>query len=197
MEKDIQKAINILKQGGIVIFPTDTAYGIGCRIDNTDSVKRLFKIRRRPRSMAVPVLVDSVSMAKTLLLSPFPNNVRRIMKDYWPGALTIVYKCRLKAVSPLVCGGGKNLGVRMPDNNKILDIIKEVGVPILGPSANFHGDKTPYKEQDLNKDLLKLVDFVVLGVCKTKLSSTVVDTTVVPWKILRQGKTIIDFKNYV
>ena len=194
---EIAKAVNVLKQGGIVIFPTDTAYGIGCRIDNTDSVKRLFKIRRRPRSMAVPVLVDSVSMAKTLLLSPFPNNVRRIMKDYWPGALTIVYKCRLKAVSPLVCGGGKNLGVRMPDNNKILDIIKEVGVPILGPSANFHGDKTPYKEQDLNKDLLKLVDFVVLGVCKTKLSSTVVDTTVVPWKILRQGKTIIDFKNYV
>ena len=193
---EINQAVKILNQGGIIIFPTDTAFGIGCRIDKPNSIKKLFRLRKRPSEMAVPVLVASIAMAEKYLLSPLPDNVRRIMQDYWPGGLTIIYKCQISRVTPLVRGNGNTLGVRMPNYDKILEIIKRAGVPILGTSANFHSDATPYRLEDLNKDLVRQVDFVVGGVCKLKQASTVIDTTVSPWKILRQGKTIININKY-
>lgn len=195
-EKLISRAIEILNSGGIVVFPTDTAFGVGCRIDKEKAIERLFRIRNRPLNQAVPVLVDSIEMAKDYLL-PLPKEVEDTMKKYWPGALTIVYPCQTKKVPSLVRGDGKTLGVRMPDHKIPLQLIsatggsafggKVVGVPILGPSANFHGAPTPYKFKDLNQDFLKLVDLVIPGECKIGLASTVVDCSQKPWKIIRQG----------
>ncbi len=183
---DIQKAIEILNNGGIVIFPTDTAFGIGCRIDKPDVVDRLFKIRRRPTTQPMPVLVSSATMALTYLDSP-SDIVRRFIKDYWPGALTIVAPCKKNAVYSPIRGGGATLGMRMPNHPAILKIIEGVGIPVLGPSANFHGDPTPYSSGDLNPELVKLVDYVVPGECSVKQASTVVDCSVTPYKILRRG----------
>lgn len=183
----IEEAIKILKDGGIVIFPTDTAYGIGCRMDNNHAVERLFKIRRRPVTQATPVLVSAIDMAEDYLQSPTPYNVRRLMKKYWPGALTIVYSCDTDRVSPLVRGNSPNLGVRMPDHKDLLKIIEKVGVPILGPSANFHKLQTPYSYEDLDPALLKLVDLVLIGSCKIGNVSTVIDCSVTPFNIIRQG----------
>src|SRR3990167_6731761 len=102
-----QKALEVLKDGGIVIFPTDTAFGIGCRIDNEKSIERLFKIRNRPENMAVPVLVNSVEMAKQYLM-PITHDVqKKLIKVYWPGALTIVLPCRTDNVPSLVRGMGE------------------------------------------------------------------------------------------
>lgn len=189
---DLHKAIEVLKKGGIVIFPTDTAYGIGCRIDCEDAVKRLFEIRKRPTSQAVPVLVDSIAMAEKFLLSPISDNVRTLMEKYWPGGLTIVYPCKVEKVPFLVRGGKNTLGVRMPNHKLVLDIIKGIGVPILGPSANFHGCPTPYDYESLDKKLLRQVDYVLKGVCFAGNVSTVVDCSVAPWKILRQGAVVIE-----
>lgn len=180
------KALEIIKNGGIIIYPTDTALGIGCRIDNPVAVDRLFRIRKRPRAMAMPVLVGSVSMALTYLDSP-SDIVRRLMNQYWPGALTIVAPCKKNLVYSPIRGGGRLVGLRMPDHQTILEIIKGAGVPVLGPSANFHGEATPYSTRDLNPDLIKLVDYVVPGVCTLKQASTVVDCSVDPYKIIRQG----------
>lgn len=190
---EINQAITVLKQGGIVIFPTDTAFGIGCRMDIAQSVEKLFAIRRRPDNQATPVLVSSQKMALTYLLHPVSNNVRQLMNEYWPGALTIVYPCQISKVPSQVRGGGKNLGVRMPDYEVTLRIIEEVGVPILGPSANFHGFETPYEYNKLDKAFVRLVDFTVSGVCKIKNVSTVVDCSVKPAKIIRQGEIVIDW----
>ena len=90
----IDRAIKILNNGGIIIFPTDTAFGIGCRMDNFHAVERLFKLRRRPVTQATPVLVSSMDMAEYYLYSPLPDNVRHLMKKYWPGPLTIVFSFR-------------------------------------------------------------------------------------------------------
>lgn len=185
-EKLISCAIEMLNAGGIVVFPTDTAFGVGCRIDNKRAIERLFKIRKRPPTQAVPVLVDSIKMAKDCLL-PFPKNIENLMKNYWPGALTIVFPCKTSKVPSRVRGGGKRLGVRMPDHKIPLQLIRAVGVPIVGTSANFHGMSTPYKFKDLNKEFLKLVDLVIPGECKIGLASTVVDCSEKPWKIIRQG----------
>ncbi len=175
-----------MRQGGIVIYPTDTAFGIGCRIDDYAAVDRLFTLRRRPISQAMPVLVSSMEMANLYYDSP-SDIVRRLMKTYWPGALTIAAKCHKDLIYSPIRGGGDTVGLRMPNHEVALKIIKAVGVPILGPSANFHGDPTPYRFEDIDPELAKLVDFVVPGICLVKQASTVVDCTDQPYAILRQG----------
>lgn len=191
---DIQKAITVLNEGGIIIYPTDTAFGIGCRIDNEEAVDKLFTIRKRPRSQATPVLVSS----KDIALSYFENPsqvVRRLMDEYWPGALTIVAPAKKNLFYSPIRGGGENIGLRMPNHETALAIISGVGVPILGPSANFHGDPTPYSFSELNEDLMKLADYVVPGECSVKQASTVVDCSVEPFTIIRQGAVIVERKS--
>lgn len=178
----------LLAAGGIIIFPTDTAFGIGCRVDDEKAVERLFRIRRRPAEKATPVLVESRDMAKRYFTDPLPDHVGYLMKQYWPGALTIVYDCRTDRIPSLVRGGGKTIGLRMPDHAIALDMIRSVGVPILGPSANFHGQPTPFTVDELDPALVALVDGVIDGSCKpARQASTVVDCTQNPPKILRQG----------
>lgn len=182
----LKKAIAVLNDGGIALYPTDTAFGIGCRIDDTKAVDRLFAIRKRPLTQAMPILVSSIDMALSYFDSP-PHIVRHLMKTYWPGALTIIYHCKKNMVSSPLLGGGTTIGLRMPNHPVALAIIEGVGVPIAGSSANFHGEKTPYTFEDLDPELTKLVDVVVPGDCTLKSASTVVDCTVEPYKIIRQG----------
>lgn len=201
-EEQIIRAINSLKSGGIIIFPTDTAFAIGCRIDDEKAVERLFAIRKRPKTQAVPVLIDTVKMAQKYL-EPIPKEIiDKLIEPYWPGALTIVLKCKTTYVPDLVRGGGKTLGVRIPNHSIARAIIRGVGVPILGSSANFHGEKTPFSVEDLDPGLVKQVDLVVDGECRVKQparhasralrgvagrASTVIDCTTKPWKVLRKG----------
>ena len=183
---EIQSAIQILNQGGIIIFPTDTAFGIGCRMDNEKVIGRLFELRKRPESQATPVLVSSLEMAQDYVC-PIQSEVKeKLIKYYWPGALTIVLPCQKEKVPKLVRGNSSTLGIRMPKSLLCLEIIRRAGV-ILGPSANFHGAPTPFRFQDLDKELVKLVDFVIIGECSLRQASTVIDCSVAPWKILRQG----------
>lgn len=182
----LQQAIAVLKDGGVIIYPTDTAFGIGCRMDDQKAVDRLFAIRRRPLSQATPVLVASDDMALTYYANP-SNIVRRFMRDYWPGALTIIALCKKELVYSPIRGGGETIGMRMPDHEEIRAVIRGVSVPILGPSANFHGAPTPYRFEDLDPELVKLVDFVLPGKCKRGTVSTVVDCSVEPYRIVRQG----------
>jgi L-threonylcarbamoyladenylate synthase len=187
MNDQITQVTKILNQGGIVIFPTDTAFGIGCRIDNEDAVKRLFKIRNRPQSQAVPALVSDLEMARKYAEEVSEDVIKKLIEPYWPGALTIVLKANKEKVSGLVRGGGETVGIRMPNHPLILEIIKKTGVAVLGPSANFHGENTPFTFEDLDPKLISLVDYVVKGECSVKQASTVVDSTQTPWKILRKG----------
>ena len=188
MDRKIEKAIEILKNGGIVIFPTDTAFGIGCRIDDENAVKKLFKIRKRPFSKATPVLVDSLEMSQRYLLPIDKEVINKLIKQYWPGALTLILQCIKVKVPKLVRGGGNTLGVRMPNHPIALSLIKNLGVPLLGPSANFSSEKTPFSFDDLNPELIKVADYVLNGEeGAEKNVSTIIDCSVTPWKVLRQG----------
>lgn len=190
MDNVIQQAIQVVSAGGIVIYPTDTAFGIGCRIDATKSVDRLFSLRRRAATQAMPVLVDSIEMALAYFIHP-SDIVRHLMKHYWPGALTVISWCDTEAIYSPIRGGGKTIGMRMPDHEAPLSIISGIGVPMLGSSANFHGEKTPYRYEDLDPALIALVDYVVPGVCPKGNASTVVDATTTPISILRQGAVVV------
>lgn len=189
MNDEIRKAVEVLKSSGIVIFPTDTAFGIGCRMDDENAVSKLFDLRRRPLEKAVPVLADSIEMVKEYV-SEIPDDAKLLMEQYWPGALTIVLKANSN-VSLLVRGGGDTVGFRIPNNDTVQTIIAGVGVPILGPSANFAGEKTPFEFEDLDRELIKLVDFVVSGECTIKKPSTVIDCSQKPFRVLREGAITI------
>ncbi len=192
MSLDIEKAIKIIKEGGIVIFPTDTAFGIGCRVDNEDAIGRLFALRKRPETQAMSILVDTVTMAKKYVLEIPQEVVDKLIEPYWPGALTIVLKSK-DTVPSLVRGGGKTVGVRIPNHTIARKLIRVLGVGILGPSANFHGEKTPYRYEDLNPELTKLVDYVIPGVCPVGMASTVIDCSKKPWEIVRSGAISVSF----
>ncbi|MCJ7826186.1 L-threonylcarbamoyladenylate synthase [Patescibacteria group bacterium] len=186
MKNELGRAIKVLKNGGIVIFPTDTAFGIGCRIDDEKAVDRLFEIRKRLRTQATPVLVSSIEQALPYLDS-LSDIVRHFMKTYWPGALTIITPCDIDKIYSPIRGGGNTVGIRMPDHSDILTVIAAVGVPILGPSANIHGEKTPFSVDELDLRLVEQVDYVLPGTCTKRQVSTVVDCTTDPYTIRRQG----------
>lgn len=186
MKTDILQAIEIVKEGGIIIYPTDTAFGIGCRIDNMDAVQKLFSIRERPNNKATPVLFSSVEMVEDYVTT-IPEDVIPLLKKYWPGALTVVLPAVTEKVPSLVRGGGLGLGCRIPNHEVPLEIVKSVGVPIVGTSANFPGEPTPYKMADINPKLISLVDLIVPGTTSVQRESTVIDCTQNPWKVLRNG----------
>jgi len=189
--KNIEKAVEILKNGGIIIYPTDTAFGIGCSLNNEVSIRKLYKLLKRPEDMASPVLFDSIERVEEYV--QIEPRVRQLTNKYWPGPLTIILNCNREKVPSPVRDGGNTLGVRIADHKIPIEIIKRANVPILGTSANFHGGKTPFLFSELDKRLIKLVDFVVEGKTKGKRqTSTIVDCTKYPWKIIRQGQTLLD-----
>jgi L-threonylcarbamoyladenylate synthase len=186
MEVNIDSAVSIIKKGGIVIYPTDTAFGIGCSIDNKQAVERLFSIKKRDKNQAVPILVDSMQMVKEYSIE-VTKDIQHIMQTYWPGGLTIILPCNIYHVTSLVRGNGNTIAVRMPNHITALSIIKKIGVPIIGTSANFHGQKTPFKKEEIDDRLISLVDFVLPGICTVAKVSTIIDCSVYPWKIRREG----------
>ena len=185
-EAQINKAVEVLNSGGIVIFPTDTAFGIGCRIDDEKAVKRVFEIKKRDYSKPLLALVDSMEMAREYV-SILEGVKQKLLDKYWPGGLTVFLKCNLEKVPSVVRSGTESLAVRLPDHDEIRNIISQVGVPILATSANISGEKTPYLLSEVSNELISKVDFVLEGECTLKKQSTIIDCTANPWKIVRKG----------
>lgn len=191
MKNIIKDVVEEFKNGKIGIFPTDTAFGIGCRMDNDESVKKIYAIRNRPAEKSLLVLVSSIEMAKKYV--QIEDEVQKTLIDaYWPGGLTIVFLCNKEKVSPVVNAGGKTLAIRLPANEFIREVIKKVGVPIVAPSANFSGESTPFEFSEIDPMLMQKVDFVVKGMCTMKGVSTIIDVTKKPWNVVRKG--IVDIK---
>lgn len=191
MNEQIQKAIKILQNGGVGIFPTDTVYGVGCRLDDEKALERLFKLRNRPEEKAVLAVVDSIEMAEKYVTISEEVHAKLIAK-YWPGGLTIVLPCDTEKVPSLARGGGITLGVRQTNNPVLLELIKGIGVPLVAPSANFAGDPTPKIFNEISKELINLVDFAIDLPSGGSMASTVIDASVSPWKILRQGAVEVE-----
>lgn len=193
-QKYIDEAIKVLRDGGIVIFPTDTAFGIGCRLDDEGAIAKLYSIRKRPLTQAAPVLVSVLEMAKKYVLNIPEKIEKELLGKYWPGALTVILPANIAAVPTLVRGGGLTVGLRMPEHEVPLCLIEGLGIPILGPSANFHSEPTPFTFADINPSLFHLVDYLIPGVCKIKRESTVVDCSIDPWKVIRQGAVQLELR---
>lgn len=176
--EELNKAVDVLKNGGVIIFPTDTVFGIGCKWDNPDAIARIRNIKSSTQNF--PILISSISQAHAI--GKITPQALHLINKYWPGGLTILVKNRIT---------DQKVGIRMPASDYVKYIIEKLGAPIIGTSANFHGEPAPIKSTDLDPRLIKLADYVVEGECEDGEESTVVDSTVLPIKILRQGVTII------
>lgn len=189
---NIEKGAQVLKNGGVIIFPTDTVYGIGALYNNKEGLARIYKIKNRPQNLPFPILVSSIKQAESIV--NMNELAKSLAKKYWPGGLTIILPPR-HPESRL--GGTKDLktpklGIRMPNAKIVLSLIKQVGTPIIGTSANFHGQKSVADFELLDPDLVKLTDYVLKGKCEAGIESTVVDVSDDNLKIIRQGAIKIE-----
>ena len=179
MNKKTRKAINILKSGGVIAFPTETVFGIGACISQPKAIRRIFKIKGRPRSKPLQILVASIKQAQEL--GKFSQKALGFAKKKWPGPYTlVVYKTR--KVPKLITGGSSRVGLRMPNHRVALALIKACG-PIAATSANLSGKKPILQAKEVKKSLPR-IDFVVSGKTGNGKASQVIDTTR-NFKILR------------
>lgn len=180
----IDKAVGVLRKGGVIIFPTDTVWGIGCSLDKPQAIKKLYQIKKRDQSKPTAVLIGSLDQAKKL--ASFTPQALKLAKKYWPGGLTIVIKAK-KSVSQLIQGEKGTIGLRMPDNELLLKILRKLNSGVVASSANFSGQPIPKTMTQIDSSLIKLSDLLVTGKAGGSLASTVIDLTSKPPQILRQG----------
>lgn len=180
----INKAVKVLKAGGVVIFPTDTVWGIGCSIERPEAIERLYKIKQREQNKPTAVLVGSLGQAKAL--GKFNAQALTLAQKYWPGGLTIIVKAKL-IVPQSILGPNNTIGIRVPNHPLFISIVNNLGCGIIAASANFSDQPAPKKKNELDDKLIKLVDYFIDGESSGLAASTVVDTTQSPIKIIRQG----------
>ena len=190
-KKELDNCVEILKNGGIVIFPTETVYGIGANAFIEDSVKKIYEIKNRPNEKPVSILVSNIDeISKYAIIS---NDIeRKIINKFMPGPITIILK-KKNGVFDYVSSGKDTIGVRIPDNNIILEILKKFSLPIVAPSANISGMPSGIDANEILKDFNGKVDICIDG-GKAKLGegSTIVQVIDNKPVILRQGKITLN-----
>ena len=183
--KIIRKAVAALKKGGLVIFPTETVYGLAADPLNKKAVAKIFKAKKRPLNQPLQLLISDPKHAKTLA-TKIPIKVNSMMKRFWPGPLTIVVK-KKRNIPDIVTGGLNTVGIRVPDHDVALELIKAFGRPIAATSANLSGKKPPKTAKEAAKYLKGKVDFIIdSGKTKLGKASKVIDATAKTIKTLRK-----------
>jgi L-threonylcarbamoyladenylate synthase len=186
----LQDAAGCLREHGLVAFPTETFYGLGANAMDRESVRRVFEVKGRSESKPLLVLVDSVTMAESLA-SEVSNAARGLMNRYWPGPLTLVFRAVPGIPSELTAGTG-TIGIRMPGHRVALELVRVFGLPITAPSANPSGEPPPTTAQAVLEKLTGSVDLILDGgPTAGGLPSTVLDVSVSPPRLLRQGAVTI------
>lgn len=182
---DIMKEIiDVINNDGIVIMPTDTIYGIVAKATNEDVIKRVYSLKKRDDRKPMLILVSGNEMLKDYV-SSINELEQTLIDNLWPGPLTIIFD--KKNISDLLTGGLPTVGVRIPNNKEMLDIISSVGVPLLSTSVNLSGEKSATCVSNINKTMLDNVDFVYdNGECND-VPSTIIRVVNGEVKILREG----------
>ena len=182
----LKKVANIIKQGGIAIFPTETVYGIGTNGLNEEAVKKLYEVKQRPLNKPISLLVNSIEMINKIA-KDITKLEYELIKEFFPGPLTIILK-KKDIVPNILTSNSDTVGVRMPANKIALKLIEYSGVPIATPSANISGKPSGTNINDIMKDFKGKVDcFIDDGPSKMPIPSTVVQVVNGIPNILREG----------
>ncbi|TSD66958.1 threonylcarbamoyl-AMP synthase [Inquilinus sp. KBS0705] len=188
-EKAIEQVAEVLRKGGIIIYPTDTVYGLGCDITNQKAIERICKIRNiKPDKANFSFICYDLSHISDYI-KPIDNTTFRVLKKALPGPFTFIFNAS-HAVPKLLSSNKKTVGIRVPDNNIARDIVKVLGNPILSTSIHDEDDIIEYSTDPelIHEKYEDLVDIVIDGGYGDNIPSTVVDCTSGDFEIIREGK---------
>jgi L-threonylcarbamoyladenylate synthase len=182
----IENAVQLLKAGGLVAFPTDTVYGVGAYAFSPQAVEKIYQVKGRPPDKAIPLLLASAESLSQVAQDITPE-AWLLVEKFWPGALTVVLR-RQPVVPDIVTGGGPTVALRVPDHAFTLRLIRAVGSPLATTSANLTGHPDPRTAQEVADYLEGRIDLILDGGrCPGGIPSTVVDLTRTPLAIVRLG----------
>ncbi len=186
LQQQIERAISVLKQGGIVAFPTDTVYSLGASISIERAVEQVYRVKQRPRQRALPLLLADISQIGEVA-KVVPRIARLLAEKFLPGALTLVLP-KLESVPDIVTSGGNTVAIRIPAHPIPVALVRGVGNPIVGTSANLSGQPSALTHEEARTQLGDKVDLIIDGGrCPGGQESTIVDLTGETPVILREG----------
>ena len=180
----IEQGGELLKNGGVIVFPTDTVYGIGASIEHPKAVEKIFEIKKREGSKSLPVQISSFD--ELYQIAEIPSKIIPIIPLFFPGPFTLVFQ-KKPSISDLITGGKSTVGVRMPDSEVSTGLVVQSGAPIVLTSANLSGQKELKSSQEIIHTFGPSIDGVVGGKILPGKPSTVIDLSGDVVRILRYG----------
>ncbi|MBR6401009.1 MAG: threonylcarbamoyl-AMP synthase [Firmicutes bacterium] len=185
------KAAEVINTGGLVAFPTETVYGLGANALDGTAVKKIYKAKGRPSDNPLIAHISAIEQLYALVRDISPA-AQRLMKAFWPGPMTLVFK--KKDIIPSETSGGLDtVAIRYPENKTAQDFITACGVPIAAPSANTSGKPSPTRASHVEYDLDGKIDMIIDGgSCEFGLESTIVDVSGLTPCLLRPGSVTLE-----
>lgn len=183
-EKALEKSVSILNKGGLIVFPTDTVYGLAAKFDEDDAIERIYKVKGRDQTKALAVLIGNADQIN--IISPgISESAMKLTRVFWPGALTIIVKKREDIKTPLSMDN--SIGIRIPDDPFVRQLSELVG-PLATTSANRSGYPSTTRIETVLYQIGDSVDLIVNGgECEGGIPSSVVDCRGDEIRILREG----------
>lgn len=186
LAEQAQAAVTLLKNGGVVAYPTDTLYGLGADFSSPRAIQRVLDIKGRALEMGLPLLLANADDL-ALVAAAIPDAVLTLARRFWPGALTLVVP-RSSAVPDIVTGGRDTVAVRVPDHPVPVALARGLGRPITGTSANLAGQPSALTAEDVRSGLGESVDLIIDGgPVHLGTQSTIIDATGPLLKLVRLG----------
>ncbi|MBW2645053.1 MAG: threonylcarbamoyl-AMP synthase [Deltaproteobacteria bacterium] len=187
----IDKAAKVILEDGIVVFPTRAFYGIGANAFSFKAVEKVYHIKQRNYSQPILILIADIKELAPLVRD-VPASARDLIKRYWPGKVTLVFHAA-KTLPDNLTGGTGKIGIRLVGHPVARELVKAVGRPITGTSANISGRPACSTVDALDNEIVQKIDLVLdSGRLAGDIGSTVIDVTVDPPKVLREG--VVTFK---
>ncbi|MEE9377408.1 MAG: L-threonylcarbamoyladenylate synthase [Candidatus Lokiarchaeia archaeon] len=188
----LEKAVEIIINAGIVAFPTNSVYGLGCDPTNLNAIEKIYDIKFRDRSKGLLLLISDYEEATKI--AEFNETARKLADKYWPGQLTLILNKKEPCIiPPEVTAFQDTIGLRVPENEIILNILKRLKSEghyggVIGTSANYSGEPPSISGEEVTKKILSPIDLIIDGgKSKSKLPTTIVDCTTNEVKFLRIG----------
>lgn len=190
-QKKVHQAVDVLKRGGVVVYPTETQYGLGAIATNVDAVKHIFAIKNRPFEKHLPVIVGSLEQARKYFV--FSKTDLKLAHQFWPGPLSLVLKTKSKRIAKAL--GSDRVAVRVSSNSVARELALLVSVPIIATSANISGSIPGRTIREIKQQFASSPsqpDVYLAGrLSKNILPSTIVRTNGASVEIVREGRVII------
>jgi len=182
-DEGIRKSVEIIENGGVIIFPTDTVYGIGCNPYDANAVKKIYQIKSREKTKSLPVLASSIEIVKQITI--IDEFTEKIVKKYWPGPLTLILKLKDKNLKKSLNLEDK-IAVRIPNSVCTLKLLNKCNL-IVGTSANVSGDSSFTNPQECMKNVKNYDVFVDGGTITSKGESTIIEIENEKIHVIREG----------